>query len=122
MLVLVKVFFFGGKTASDMALLFVDVKNLSCFVGKCGINKLKPGSDIFVDGAFADTELSGSLTNSCLSFNYVLGCFDYPFFNISFQAKTSAYLFVYPIHRKDKICRGSFKLLKIYDCNVIFCD
>lgn len=106
---LVQVFFFGGETASYVALLFVDIKNLSRLVGKHRVNKLKSGSNVFVDGAFAYTELSSGLTNGCLCFDYVLGCFDNPFFNISFQAKTSAYLFVYPIHRKDKICRGSFK-------------
>ena len=83
-----QIFFFGGKSPTDMAFWFVDVQYRAGLSGKCRIDLYQSVRHIFVDSGFADTESFGSLAHSSIMVDNIVSDGNSPFFNIILQKKT----------------------------------
>ena len=84
---LVLIFFLGCHTAADMALGFVDIEYLSGFFCQSRIDLHQTFRDIFMYSGFADSKLTGSLSDGRVGFDNIAGYCQGTFFNIFFQKK-----------------------------------
>ena len=77
-----QIFFFCGKTASDMAFSFVVIQDFFYLGGKTRIDFLKSFGDILMYRGFGNSEFGGGASYRCAGFDDMMGKLQYSLFYI----------------------------------------
>ena len=88
-----------------MALLLVDVQNLTHFSSQFRIDLYQAFYHVFMYRRLADTEFFRGLPDRCFCLNHVAGDFYGPFFYIIFQGTPRNCCFLQCMQKDDKPCR-----------------